>query len=74
MFTFQDKNLLATTFAFCDKMKRKIVQLKRKEKLTYTKCAGSDSAKNVLDLNKGSFSAGCRKVTGTINIILIISQ
>ena len=58
------QNKLATSFGFCDKMKSKVLQLIRKGKLTSSRQSSVNVGRNVLDLNKDSFSAVCRKETG----------
>ena len=51
--------------SFCDKMRRKIYQLVNSGKLTLSQDNNREEpGENVLDLGKGSFSAGCRKVSG----------
>ena len=62
----QDYDESAVTYSsFCEKMKRKLHQLANVGKLSLSEDNNREKAgQNVLDLGKGSFSAGCRKVTG----------
>ena len=55
-----------TFSSFCDKMKQKIHQLANMGKLSLSEDNNREKVgQNVqLDLGKGSFSAGCRKVSG----------
>ena len=62
----------ATGFSFCKKMKTKLHKLKRMGKLSLSR--GNRRGQNVLDLRKGSFSAGCRKASGMSAIVKIVLQ
>ena len=53
-------------------MKVKLHKLKRMGKLSLSR--GNRRGQNVLDLRKGSFSAGCRKASGMSAIVKIVLQ
>ena len=51
--------------SICTRLKKKINHLAKRGKLLLADDCSKKKEKSILDLGKGSFSAGCRKTSGT---------
>ena len=65
----EDIGQTAAGVPFCKKMKHKLHDLHKMGKLMLSH--GSKRGNDILDLTKGSFSSGCRKVSGIYDYLVI---